>query len=128
MLAERAKEWSKSLNNKLAFKQIVDKKITVKESGEINRDSNLAGISEQENFKGFAFSLSEKNPATYFKAKDGYFLINLIKRIQIDEKDFEKKKNEFYKSLLAEEKNRVFTESIKNLKAQAEIKTYKEFL
>src|SRR3989338_5632275 len=126
MLAERAKEWSKSLNNKLAFNQIVDKKITVKESGEINRDSNLAGISEQENFKGFAFSLSEKNPATYFKAKDGYFLINLIKRIQIDEKDFEKKKNEFYKSLLAEEKNRVFTESIKNLKAQAEIKTYKE--
>lgn len=128
ILAERMKEWSKNLKEKVAFKQIIDKKIVVKESGEINRDSNIAGISEQDNFKNSAFSLSEKNSVAYFKAKDGYFLINLIKKIPIDEKDFEKKKNELYKSLLIEEKNRVFTESIKNLKAQAKIETYKEFL
>ena len=128
ILAEKMKEWSKNLKENINFKKIIDKKIVIKESGEIGRSSNIAGISEQDNFKNSAFSLSEKNPVAYFKAKDGYFLINLIKKIPIDENDFEKKKNELYKSLLTEEKNRVFTESIKNLKAQANIETYKEFL
>jgi len=129
MVSEEIREWLKKLKEKISIRKIADDKgIGVKESGEINRDSNIPGVADQDNFKELAFSLSENRPAAFFKSKDGFYLLKLVKKIPIDERDYEKKKDEIYKNLLTEEKNRIFSKSIKNLRTQAKIETYTELL
>ncbi|OGL43720.1 MAG: hypothetical protein A2149_06225 [Candidatus Schekmanbacteria bacterium RBG_16_38_11] len=129
LVDEKMKEWAKELKGNVSLKKIIDNKgIVVKETGEISRSSNMQGIRDQEDFKGLAFSLSENKPVVFFKVGDGYFLLKLVKKIPIDEKDFEKQKDELRKNLLESERNRIFTEELKNLRAQAKIETYKEIM
>ena len=126
---EKIKEWAKELKENVPLKKIIDNKgLFVKDTGEITRSSNIPGIKDQEDFKGLVFSLSENKPVVFFKASDGYFLLKLVKKIPIDEKDFEKQKDELRKNLLESERTSLFTEELKNLRAQAQIETNKELM
>ena len=126
---EKIKEWAKELKENVPLKKIIDNKgLFVKDTGEITRSSNIPEIKDQEDFKGLVFSLSENKPVVFFKASDGYFLLKLVKKIPIDEKDFEKQKDELRKNLLESERTSLFTEELKNLRAQAQIETNKELM
>lgn len=98
--------------------------LSLKETDFFSRQSPVSGIETSMQFNEAAFKLKDKELSQVIDAGNDFYIIELLEEKPIDEKEFEKQKEELKQSLLQEKKNKAFEEFFANLKTKANLVDY----
>ena len=125
----------KIANYQKIIKEKIDKGQTFKEAANelslkikttdfFTRDDYVKGIGQSKEFKDEAFSYKEGGISSAIKAPKGYCILKIEEFKPIDKKKFEEEKEDFRKKCLEEKKTEIFDAWFKNLKEEADLKSF----
>jgi parvulin-like peptidyl-prolyl isomerase len=101
--------------------------LAVKNSGAFNRGGFVPGVGRDPQFIGAAFALKNLNDVSNPVAGTrGYYLLQLIQKTEFDSADFESKKEGIRQQVIQRKQGQVFASWYANVKAQADIKDYRD--
>ena len=95
--------------------------LKVEETNLISRSDYVPNLGNDPDFLGTAFGLELNEMSQAIKTTRGYFLIQLLEKVAIDEADFEKQKVVLSLELLNRKRQQAFFDWYNNLKTKAEI-------
>ncbi len=104
------------------FKDIADRdSLELKETNLVTRNDFIPQVGKEPAFIGTAFRLQPKEISQPVETTRGYYLIQTIETIPINEAEYEKMKNFLSQQILINKKQQAFIEWYNNLKNNAEI-------
>lgn len=99
--------------------------VEIKETPLFSRSSYIPELGMAEPLKGIAFKLSKDELAKEpIELEQGYYCIQSIETISIDEEKYKKEKEAFSQQLLDQKKNKAFSDFFDTLKKQARLINY----
>jgi len=95
--------------------------LEILETNLITRNDYVPNLGNDPNFIGTAFGLELNDISQAVKTARGYYLIQLLEKVAIDEADFEKQKIILSQEILGRKRQQAFFDWYNNLKTKAEI-------
>ncbi len=95
--------------------------LKVKTAGPFSRSDYLPGIGTRNQFISAAFRLRPGETSGIISTDRGYYIIKVLEKQPIDEKDFQAQKDEIRKKLLSQRQYEAYTTWLANLKQRAKI-------
>ena len=102
--------------------------LTVEKTQPFTKFGTLPKILPQSEFFGAAFALDEGEVSAPVETEQGYFIIEVTKRLAIDEQEFEEVKQTLNAELLQREQQQIYASWIEHLRTVAKIEDYRRRL
>lgn len=137
LLRERAREEAAKQFKKLEGEAIkgvaLEKLVTplglvVKKTDFFSRDKDLAPIPGDSQFIRTAFTLTKKGDVKGIDTPEGFYLVRLLGRKEVEEENYKKERGTVEKQYLQMKREKIFSDWVKNLHQQAKIQINQELL
>ena len=103
-------------------------KIEVKSTGKILRREVPEDAIDREKFKALVFSLSEEKRADFSISQNGAYIVLLKGKDEIDQKEFESKKQSIRAKIIEERKNIIVSQVVANYRKNGDIEIMQDLL
>ncbi|MCK4590790.1 MAG: peptidylprolyl isomerase, partial [Candidatus Latescibacteria bacterium] len=117
-LEKAASQLKKGISLKEAAKSV---SLEVKTAGPFSRSEYLPDIGTKNQFVSTSFRLQPGETSGIVSTERGYYIINVLEKQHIDERDFEAQKQDLRKKLLSQRQYEAYTTWLANLKQKAQI-------
>jgi peptidyl-prolyl cis-trans isomerase D len=90
------------------------------------RDGYLSGISNPEGFYRAAFALKKGEISSPLRSPEGYYLIKVVERQDMDQEKFQKEKADLLRNQLAQKKEKIKRSYLEALRKKAKVEIYED--
>jgi len=128
-MEKKASSVVKMIKEGKSLNEVVKKdKIAVKSTGKILRREVPEDAIDREKFKALVFSLSEEKRADFSISQNGAYIVLLKGKDEIDQKEFESKKQSIRAKIIEERKNIIVSQVVANYRKNGDIEIMQDLL